>query len=236
MSDAKTDSKKEPVLHDPERFAVLAADVVLFTIHNRELLVRLMHVVRPPYFPDNAGFPGAILRGHETAEDTALRVIRERGLINSPIYMEQLCTMSRVNRDPRGRVVAVAYLAIVPWDSLSYSERADTDDAWWKPARSTKNLSYDHDEVLEIALKRLCSRVTYTTLIMKLMPKEFTLTELEQAYESILKTDLDKRNFRKKLLKLKLLTPLPRKKKGGKFRPAQLYSFSTSKVKYIEVI
>lgn len=225
-----------PKLHDSKRFAVLASDVALFTIRDKELLVRLMRVQRPPHFPDNAGFPGALLKANEAAEDTAQRVVRDHGLIHSPIHMEQLCTMSKIDRDPRGRVVAVAYLALIPWDSLSDAERSDTSEAWWEPVRSVKALAYDHDEIFQIALRRLCSRVTYTTLMMKLMPKEFTLTELEHAYESILKTQIDKRNFRKKLQKLKLLTSLPRKKTGGKFRPAQLYSFSSSKVREIEVL
>ena len=249
---------KAPVLHDSKRFAVLAADVVIFTVRDRELCVRLMRVQRPPHFPDNAGFPGALVAADESAEDTALRIVRDRGVIASPIHIEQLYTMSRIDRDPRGRVVAVAYLALVPWETLTDTEKADTTNAWWEPVSNLSDLSrssqrlrrldspapialggrlaYDHDELLDIALKRLRSRVTYTTLMLKLMPTEFTLTELEHAYESILKTDLDKRNFRKKLQKLKLLTRLPKKRTGGKFRPAQLYAFSTSKVKDIEVL
>lgn len=227
---------KNAILHDSNRFAVLASDVVLFTIRGNELLVRLMHVVRPPHFPDSVGFPGGLMHLNETADDTALRVIRDRGTIACAIHMEQLYTMSEIERDPRGRVVSVAHLALVPWDSLSDAEKTDTDGAWWNPAHSTRNLAYDHDEMLALALKRLRSRITYTTLMMKLMPKEFTLTELEHAYESILRTDLDKRNFRKKLQKLKLLTPLPRKKKGDKFRPARLYAFTAPRVQEIEIL
>ena len=87
-----------------------------------------------------------------------------------------------------------------------------------------------------MARERLCSRVTYTTLMQKLMPREFTLTELESAYESILGTNLDKRNFRKKILKLKILKELRNKRKVGAFRPAQLYSFASKTIDAIEVI
>ncbi len=106
-----------------------------------------------------------------------------------------------------GRVVAVAYLALVPWETLSPEEQADTKESYWRPASKAPKLAYDHDEILEAALKRLRSRIRYTTLIQKLMPKEFTLTELERAYESILGTDLDKRNFRKKISSSGCLLP-----------------------------
>ena len=99
-----------------------------------------------------------------------------------------------------------------------------------------RGLAYDHDQMLVVAIDRLRSRITYTTLIGKLMPKEFTLTELEHAYESILHSSLDKRNFRKKILKLHFIAPLPHKRTGGAFRPAQLYRFSSDKVKEVEVL
>jgi 8-oxo-dGTP diphosphatase len=89
---------------------------------------------------------------------------------------------------------------------------------------------------MHVAVKRLRSRISYTTLISKLMPKEFTLTELEQAYECILGTDLDKRNFRKKLLKLEVLSPLGKKRQKGRSRPAELYRFTSQDIKEIEVL
>ena len=139
--------------------------------------------------------------------------------------MEKLFTFSKIDRDPNGRVVAMAYLALVPWENLRKEEKDDTVKFWWCPVPRAKKLAYDHDEMLKMALERLRSRVVYTNLISKLMPAEFTLTELEKMYEIVLGKKLDKRNFRKKILKLKILKSLPRKRTGGRSRPAQLYAF-----------
>lgn len=219
------------------RFAVIAADVVLFTVRDNRLFVRLVRVDRPPHFLNRKGLPGGLIDPKETADEAVKRLVRTKGLVaEGKTHIEQLYTFSALKRDPRGRVVAVAYLALVPWERLSASEQADTSDAWWSPVTDAEHLAYDHDVMLATAIARLRSRVTYTTLIGKLMPHEFTLTELEHAYESILHADLDKRNFRKKILKLNFITPLPHKRTGGAFRPAQLYRFSSDKVKEVEVL
>jgi 8-oxo-dGTP diphosphatase len=219
------------------RFAVLASDVALVTVRDGELLIRLAPVHRPPHFPNMEGLPGGLIDPKETAEDAARRLIQTKGLIQgSDIYLEQLYTFSELTRDPRGRVVAVAYLAFIPWESLTKEEQAGTADAWWSPLREVKGLAYDHDLILKTALARLRSRARYTTIVSKLMPLEFTLTDLERVYESILRTELDKRNFRKKILKLGVLTALGRKRSGGAFRPAELYRFTKPGVVEIEVL
>lgn len=219
------------------RFAVLATDVTLFTVKDGELHMRLVSVDRPPFFANSRGFPGGLIDPKETAEDAARRHLAAKACVDpDKVYMEQLYTFSEVDRDPRGRVVAVGYIAFVPWSSLSHTEQADTDQCWWHPTGKKVTLAYDHNEMLDVALTRLHSRMTYTTLIGKLMPKEFTLTELEKMYEASLGHELDKRNFRKKILKLDILKELPRKRTGGRFRPAQLYAFKSDKVKEIEIL
>lgn len=229
----KKDTSSEPHLH----FAVLATDVALFTIKDGELLVRLISVHRPPYFTHSKGLPGGLIHPNETADESAIRHLEEKADVSAKkTHVEQLYTFSAIDRDPRGRVVAVGYLAMVPWDALSPAEQANTKDAWWSRIKDTRKLAYDHDDVLHMALTRLRSRVTYTTLISKLMSAEFTLTELEQAYESIVKTALDKRNFRKKILKLQIVKELPHKRTGGRFRPAQLYNFASTNVREIAIL
>ncbi len=218
------------------RFAVLATDVALMSIRNGVLVVRVMRVQRPPHFPNSVGLPGGLIDPKETAEEAGYRIIRTKGMISRTVYTEQLYTFSEVDRDPRGRVVAVAYLALVPWGELTEEEQADSDETWWTPVRDAKKLAYDHDHILEVALLRLRSRVHYTTIARNLMPSEFTLTELESAYESLLKTELDKRNFRKKLLKLKVVIPCGRKRTGGAYRPAELYTFRGTRVEEIELL
>lgn len=228
----------EPEEHPKSlKFAVLAADTVLFTVRDGALYVRLINVNRPPYYQNVWGFPGGLLDPSETAEQAALRhLVDKADILSVHTYAEQLYTFSTVDRDPRGRVVAVTYLALTSWESLSDAERLDTDQVSWVLVKDAKHLAYDHTEVLRVALARLRSRVVYTTLISKLMPDEFTLTELEQTYECILKSDLDKRNFRKKILKLGVLTALNKKRQTGRSRPAELYSFSSPAVKEIEIL
>jgi 8-oxo-dGTP diphosphatase len=218
------------------KFAVLAADIALFTIHNGELLVRTVHVERPPHFPNHRALPGGVLNPSETAEEAVRRIITTKAEITSTVYVEQLYTFSEVDRDPRGRVVAVAYLGFIPWNELSPTEQESSTAAAWTPFPQARNLAYDHDAMLRMAKERLASRVTYTTLIGKLMPREFTLTALEKAYATIIGKPLDKRNFRKKLLKLKLVKAVPGKKVRGNFRPAQLYRFTSPHVHVIEIL
>lgn len=219
------------------RFAVLAADAAVFTAIDGVLCVRLMKVNRPPHFVDVPGLLGGLIHPQETAEETTRRMIAEKGQLDpKKLHLEQLYTFSRVDRDPRGRVVAVAYIALVPYDQLSLTEQSSTDQAYWTPLSKAKKLAFDHDEILQVALTRLRSRARYTTLIAKLMPKAFTLTELEGVFEAIIGTDLDKRNFRKKILKLGILEETGEKRAAGAFRPAALYRFSSTKVQDIEVL
>jgi 8-oxo-dGTP diphosphatase len=228
---------KRPLSPTELHFAILATDVALFTIRNGELLVRLVAVNRPPFFPDTKGIPGGLIKPEETAEESVERIIRTKaGIDTAKIHIEQLYTFSAIDRDPRGRVVAVAYLALVPWEDLSPTEEIDAPEMWWSPLSQARKMAYDHDVMLPMALKQLAARISSSTLIQKILPQEFTLTELENAYKQILGTDLDKRNFRKKILKLKILKEVPRKKTGGAFRPAQLYRFAKLKVEDIRVL
>lgn len=232
--------KTNPLKPDNEKhlhFAVLATDVVIMTLRDDEVLVRLMDVDRPPHFKHVPGFPGGLIQPNETAEDAARRIIREKaGLSPSRAHLEQLYTFSKIDRDPRGRVVAVAYSAYIPWEKLSTNERKNEEGMWWEPMRKAKKLAYDHDEILKKASDRLHARIQYTSLISQLMPDEFTLTELEQAYEAVLGKNLDKRNFRKKLDKLNLLEDTGKMTSGEKWRPAKIYRFKKRAVEEIEIL
>ncbi len=221
----------------PTRFAVLAADVVILTLRENELLVRLVRVDRPPFFDGVPGLPGGLIQSDETAEATARRLIQEKGgIAPGHVYVEQLATFSEVDRDPRNRVVAVAYTAYVPWEKLSTSERASTEQCWWGDVRQLKKLAYDHTDMLRTAIDRTRARIGYTTLISKILPTEFTLTQLEQAFETILGRELDKRNFRKKFDKLSLLEDTGHKTSGDRWRPARLYRFKAKTVEQIEIL
>ena len=223
--------------NDHIKFAILATDVALFSLKEGKLLVRVIDVDRPPHFVHVPGLPGGLVHPAETALQAAKRLLQTKASIRSGlVHLEQLFTFDAVDRDPRGRVVAVAYLGFVPWAQLTAQEQADTESAKWIEVQRLPKLAYDHKEIMQLARKRLASRVTYTTLISKLLPKELTLTELEQAFEVITGKEIDKRNFRKKLLKLGLLNELPRMKSGARHRPAKLYAFKSDTVQEIEIL
>lgn len=207
------------------RFAILATDICLFTLKEHRLFVRLAKVVRPPYFPDNFGLPGGLIDPRETAEESAVRhIVNKGGITSKGIYMEQLSAFSALKRDPRGRVVAIAYLALVPWESISTEERTDGEHGTWSDVSDIPRLAYDHNEIISAGLARLRSRVGHSTIIARLMPLKFTLTELEEAYEAITGIDMDKRNFRKKILRSGVLISRG-VRKGVRHRPAVLYGF-----------
>ncbi len=226
----KITKTKEPQIH----FAALAADTALFTLENNELLVRLIRVNRPPHIKDAIGLPGGLLLPKETADEAALRHLESKtDVSNKGVYIEQLYTFSDINRDPRNRVVAVAYMALIPWKELSENEQlGNITKSWWVPVKKLPKLAYDHNKIMEVALRRLASKIGYTTIIKKLLPREFTLIELEHAYETILGEKIDRRNFRKKIKKLKLVVSLDKKIRGFKWRPAMLYSFKSNKVEH----
>ena len=230
-------NKKLDHSNQPLKFAILAADTALFTIKDKSLFVRLNRIDRPPYYVNIKGLPGGLLAVDETATEAALRHLKTKtDITTASLYVEQLYTFSAVDRDPRGRVVAVAYLALVAWESLSLEEQEGNGESMWIPVSDAPKLAYDHNEVLDMAVVRLRSRIAYTSLIAKLLPHEFTLTELEEAYECILGKDIDKRNFRKKIEKLDLLAPLSRFRAGGRSRPARLYKFKSKEVKEIAIL
>lgn len=226
---------------DPERhlhFAVLATDVVLFTVHDDKIFVRIQAVNRPPHFPEGSrAMPGGLIDPKETARESALRILEVKGKISkTKIYAEQLYTFSELERDPRGRVVAVAYLALVPWDNLSEDEKENKAEVWWQDINTIGKLAYDHNEILGVALRRLRSRASYSTIISKLMPREFTFSELEVTFNCILGKSLDRRNLYKKIQKLNIITPLAEKRLGTPSRPAQLFKFSSENIEILEVI
>lgn len=229
---------KKPSTKPRIRFAVIATDVVLFSVRDGKLLIRLIAVDRPPYFPAGSkGMPGGLIDPHETADEAARRILAVKGKINQKkVYLEQLYTFSAVDRDPRGRVVAVAYLALVPWDNLSEAEQQSDNQTWWIEVGKVDKLAYDHNDILKLAIERLRSRSTYTTIVSKLMPPVFSFRELELTFNCLQGKELDRRNLYKKIQKLKLLTPVKEKRVGEPNRPAQLFKFSSQKIEFLEVI
>jgi 8-oxo-dGTP diphosphatase len=219
------------------KFTILATDVLLFTIHEKKIYIRLIPVDRPPYFINQCGLPGGLVKPNETAEEAAWRHLQHKGFIKqSKVYLEQLFTFSGIDRDPRGRVVSVAYFGCVAWDNLNSLEKSDTPQAYWQELKKANKLAYDHNEILNVGLKRLQSKIKYTTLIAKFLPKEFAISELQFFYELISGEKVDKRNFIKRINLLDFLISVNKKTQGLRARPAQLYKFKSQKVLEIPMI
>ena len=201
----------------------LAVDVVLLTRgpevaegDPRALEVLLVRRAREPHVGSWA-LPGGLVRDEEDLPDAVARVL---DVVAGPVrHLEQLQTFGTPGRDPRGRVVSVTHLALLP-ERVGVADRA----AWWRVA-APPPLAFDHADLLTTALERLRGKLSYSNVAFGLLPEEFTLTELQDLYEVVLDHPLDKRNFRRKVLSLGILETGSGLRRGP-HRPAQLYRFA----------
>lgn len=208
--------------------ARVAVDVVIFAVRQGRLKVLLVKRGVPP-FQGRWAVPGGFLKEDEGLEEAARReLLEETGV--SEVYLEQLYSFGRPGRDPRGRVLSICYLALVPPEhAVSPSAGGDAQEASWFDANELPELAFDHAEILEYALQRLRWKLEWTTAAFGLLPKRFTLTELQKVYEAVLKRPIDKRNFRRKVLGLAVLKPTKEFRAEGLPRPAQLFEFSAAR-------
>lgn len=212
----------------------VAVDNCIFTVLDGHLQVLLIQMKKKP-FAGLWALPGGLVANDETLDAAAARVLREETGV-ADVYLEQLYTFGSVDRDPSGRVVSVAYFSLINGAAVTlqpFPKYAAV--RWWKYA-ALPELAYDHKEVAAYAKKRLAWKLEYTNVIWSLLPPQFTLTDLQKAYEAVLGRDLDKRNFRKKVLSLGLLKPVGEKSDRGAHRPPMLYSFTTRKPKIAQVL
>jgi 8-oxo-dGTP diphosphatase len=163
----------------------------------------------------------------ESLEKAAVRELREETGV-ADVYLEQLYSFGEPGRDPRERVITIAYYALIAADRSQLAAGTDTTEATWWPMGKLPALAFDHQEILEYALERLRNKLEYTTVGFQLLPPKFTLTELQGVYESILGKKLDKRNFRRKIELLKILKPTQEYRRGEQ-RPARFYRFAAAR-------
>lgn len=204
------------------RFAVLATDIACFRIIDKKLCVLVGQTPESSPFPNKWALIGGMIRVDETAEDAVERLLLDKAGIKN-IYTEQVHTFSKIDRDPRGRVVSVSYVA------LTYLDPQDVSIARlltkWCGVKDLPKLAYDHDEIMKHSIKHLIFNIKNTDSAKYLLPKEFTLTELQSVYETVVGERMDKRNFRKKILTSGMLKDTKRTKKIGVMRPASLFVF-----------
>lgn len=217
---------KDKIICDTQAVAV---DVVIFTVIEDDLKVLLIQrVIRPK---DLWAIPGGFVLKNEDLESAAKReLFEETGVKN--VYLEQLYTFGDPNRDPRGRVISVSYFALVDAEKVQLKFGSDAKDVGWFSFSDIPDLAFDHKEILKYAKQRLAWKMEYTNVVYSLLPKFFTLTDLQKAYEAILDIKLDKRNFRRKFLSTGLILPTGEKEVGA-HRPAELYRFKRQEPQYI---
>ena len=201
----------------------LTVDCVVFGLDAAALKVLLIQRGEPPFVGAWA-LPGGFVQMDETLEAAALRELEEEtGLTR--LYLEQLYSFGDPGRDPRGRVVTVAYYALVRLADHAARAASDASAAAWFPVGALPELAFDHATITQRALERLRGKLGYQPIGFELLPAKFTLTELQRMYELILERPLDKRNFRKKALALGILTALDETERGVAHRAARLYRF-----------
>ncbi len=207
--------------------AALTVDCVVFGFDEGDLKVLLIERGLEP-FKGRWALPGGFVRVDETVDAAARRELQEEaGLTN--VFLEQLYTFGAVDRDPRERVVSVAYYALVKLTEHAAKAATDAAKAQWFPVSKVPKLAFDHANILSTAVERLKGKVRYQPLGFELLPPKFTLSQLQHLYEAVLGTELDKRNFRKKVLSFGLLIPLKVTQMLGRHRPAQLFRFDAEK-------
>ncbi|MEY4903203.1 MAG: hypothetical protein RLZZ292_1018 [Bacteroidota bacterium] len=212
--------------HDRVGGASLTVDCVIFGYDDEALNILLIQRGIEPFINEWA-LPGGFVLAHETLDEAARRELKEEAGIEN-MYMEQLYTFGNLDRDPRGRVVSVAYFALVKLaDYQDVSADTDAKDARWFPIALLPKLAFDHAEILEIALHRLQAKVLYEPIVFELLPEKFVFGQLEKVYEAILQRKIDRRNFRKKILATGYVIELDEVKMDVAHRPPKLFKSPT---------
>ena len=207
----------------------LTVDCVIFGLdESSQLKVLLIQRAKEP-FKGQWALPGGFVDMDEPLEKAALRELEEETGVRD-VFIEQLYTFGAPDRDPRGRVVSVGYFALVNLAEHPVQAASDARNVKWFELDVLPELAFDHDQILTVAINRLRAKVRYQPIGFELLPDQFTLTQLQQLYETILgvKEPLNKRNFRTRILKMGVLREVG-KQEGVAHRPAKLYSFDKEK-------
>ncbi len=199
----------------------VTVDIVLFTIQDDDLKVLLIRRAQEP-FEGSWALPGGFVGNEESLKRAAWRELKEETGVHAG-YLEQLHAFGRPRRDPRERVITVAYLALFPSDRLLLAAASDAKTAQLYSVRNLPDLAFDHAIILRRAHERLKEKLDDSVIALQLLPETFTHSELQHVYERILGARLDKRNFRKKISVLDVIEATGEEKRAGPHRPAKLY-------------
>ncbi|MEM9448662.1 MAG: NUDIX domain-containing protein [Cyanobacteria bacterium P01_E01_bin.6] len=206
----------------------IAVDCVVFGLDESTQLKVLLIQRKLAPFEGHWALPGGFVHLDESLEDAARRELQEEAGLGE-VFLEQLYSFGAVDRDPRERVVTVAYYALVNLKEHAAQAATDAVDAQWFAVNELPSLAFDHQPILHMALHRLRSKIRYEPIGFELLPKKFTFFQLQKLYETVLGQTLDKRNFRKKFLKMELLQELEEFDTSAPHRPPKLHRFDEEK-------
>ena len=206
----------------------VAVDAVVFGYGPEEGISILLIKRKYEPFQKQWALPGGLVLNDESLETAVKRELKEEAGI-SVNYLEQLYSFGEPNRDPRNRVVSVTYFGLVRPDHFQLSAQTDAEDVGWFTIKKLPKLAFDHKEILTVALKRLRGKLAYEPIGFELLDKKFPFSDLENLYQILLDHDIDRRNFKKKIISYGFLEELEEmvQKKAG--RPARLYQFNKKK-------
>lgn len=199
----------------------VTVDIVVLTVADHELKVLLIRRGSPP-FEGKWALPGGFVEPDESLKRAAWRELKEETGVNAG-FLEQLGAFGHPDRDPRERVITVAYYALIPNERLKIAASSDAAEASLFPMSDLPALAFDHAKILRRARERLKDRFDESAVATQLLPESFTLSELQRACEIMLGRSIDKRNFRKKIRALDLVVPTGEQRRDGPHRPAKLY-------------
>ncbi len=220
-SDMREEGAKRPTVGIAGEPVNVAVDVVCVTLRAETIVLVVRRGHEP--FSGSWSLPGGSVGRDEDLEEAARRVLSEGLGPHEPRHMEQLASFGAPDRDPRGRVVSVSYLALLP-----KPVEPRPAGRWW-PVSGPPALAFDHAEILASAVERLRAKLSYSNVAYGLLPEEFTLSDLQCVYEAVLGRTVDKRNFRKQVLSRGMLEEAEGQRRGS-HRPAQLYRFAAARL------
>ncbi len=209
--------------------AALTVDCVVFGFDDEDLKVLLIQRKSPP-FAQCWALPGGFVEIDESLDDAARRELGEETGVRN-IYLEQLCAVGELDRDPRERVITIAYYALIKLSHHKIQAATDAQDVHWFPISKLPKLAFDHASIFQMAIDRLKQKVRHQPIGFELLPNKFKLSQLQHLYEAILERTIDKRNFRRKILAMGILEELSEVEEGVPHRAAKLYRFDKRRYK-----
>lgn len=213
-------------LSDKDYFRIaLSVDCVILGFEDDELKVLVIKCNIKEY-KGKWSLLGDLVRPDEDLDSASYRILKERTGLDD-VYLEQVRTFGKVKRHPAGRVITTAYFSLV--NIKDYQLKLSDNELHWHPVNDIRDMAFDHKEILDNCLERLREIVEDHPVVFNLLPKKFSLRELQSLYEAILNTKLDRRNFRKKFFMMDWLVDLNEYEEDVPHRPGKLYKFNQAK-------